>query len=287
MVRLFGHFWKRHVGVLLSWSLAVGLGTVALAAWGWIGWGFRQHWRSQWEHLQLQVFCRVEMVPVLQQLIERSGIGQAVRVLPPEEGWRMVERELGLTGHVAGVDTLLPALLSVRLREGATPQQLRELYEQLRRAQGVYTVTFPWQRFSELLWQRAVFGVGWYGCGGGVGLLWCAFVWAVLAQLCRHMGEYGVLILLGISPGRLRLLALLGMLSAAGLGVLGAAGGAVLAWYLLWLNFAAILPTPSGMLVDEGRWIVAAAVGWGLFLVGLPLGALQRCVRGARLEQKW
>lgn len=272
MVRLFGHFWKRHAGVLLLWSVVVGLGTLALAAWGWIGWGLQEQWRAQWRQLRLQVFCLEESTPRVVQFLKRSGLVEEITVVSPAEGWQLVHRILGMEGN--GADTLLPAVVSVSLRQRLLPERLGELYAQLQQVEGVSAVDFPWARFSDLLWQRALIQVGWYGCGGGVGLLWLASAGLVGRELRRRLEEYRVLVLLGISPWRLRLPMALGVFSAVGLGVSIAAGVAGGLWFWLQLNFSGHLSDPWSMVYAEPVWLGIATVNWLFLLVLLPSIAL-------------
>ncbi|GBD07411.1 hypothetical protein HRbin21_01235 [bacterium HR21] len=256
------------------WSGAVALGTLGLAAWGWIGWGLWESWRSQWMQLRLQVFCRPESIPRARQLLEQSGLVATLTVISPEEGWRLVRHLLRVEETALGSDTVLPAVLSVSLRERIPPQQLGRLYEQLWKVEGVHALDFPWHRFSELLWQRALMQVGWYGCGGGVGLLWLSFAWLVGRELRRRLAEYGVLVLLGIPPRRLRLPALLGTFSATGIGIGVAAGIAVTLWYGLQRNFAGYLPNLPDMVQAGQKWLGSTAVGWVLLLAVLVSVAL-------------
>ncbi|MEN3027419.1 MAG: hypothetical protein ABDH31_06945 [Chlorobiota bacterium] len=281
MMRLLGHLWKRHAGLLSLWAGSVALGTVLLLLWIQVGWWLQHTWQKERERLRVQVICHPEVVPTVDRLLRRLPVVAAVEVITPEEGWRMLQSMLGIAPIASG-DTLLPAICSAAISNSASVEELEELSEQLRSLHGVYEVAIPLEPLQRLATWYHWGQMGWYGVGGVVGLLWLLNAMAILRAVRRRARTYGVLLLLGVMPRQVQLPLLVGLWGGVLFGVLVGCTVWLGGWYLqlnpLWAS------VPFGEIFAEGRWqwMVGTVGTWFGVVTGLALAASSRRLGEAR-----
>lgn len=274
-MRLLGHLWKRHAGLLSLWAGSVALGTMLLLLWIQVGWWLQRTWQEERERLRVQVICHREVVPTVNHLLQQLPVVAAVEIIAPEEGWRMLQSMLGIAPIASG-DTLLPAVCSVAISNSASVEELEKLSEQLRSLHGVYEVAAPLEPLQRLVAWHHWGQMGWYSVGGVVGLLWLLNAVAILRAVRRRAKTYGVLLLLGVVPRQVQLPLLVGLWGGVFFGVLVGCMLWLGGWYArlspLWVS------VPFDEAFAEGQWQWAAGIvgTWLGIVTGLALVANRR-----------
>jgi len=193
---------RRHGGAVVVWSLWVGLGVLLAALWWGIFLWQQESWRREWEKMRLQVFLKPEAESAVREVLRRFPAVREIEVISPAQGWEQLRQALGLPDW-AGIDTLLPSVCSVRLHPTEW-ESLSHVRQQLLQHDGVLGVEVPEESLRGLLRRGGLHRLIWGSVGAVLALVWLALFLASTLSLRRVLQQYEVLVLLGLSPGRLR-----------------------------------------------------------------------------------
>jgi hypothetical protein len=139
---MIGRWWRE----LLRYGGVVLLGALLLQGWMLSWWLLERTWQRLWGELQLQLFCPTEEQALeLRRWLSAEPLVAELRQIPPQQGWRELQRWLGVEAELPQVpDSLLPSVLIARLHMEA-PNRIAALLERVSPSQ---------------LWSRAAFPSG-------------------------------------------------------------------------------------------------------------------------------
>jgi len=228
---MIGRWWRE----LLRYGGVVLLGALLLQGWMLSWWLLERTWQRLWGELQLQLFCPTEEQALeLRRWLSAEPLVAELRQIPPQQGWRELQRWLGVEAELPQVpDSLLPSVLIARLHMEA-PNRIAALLERVRHHSSGAELHFPLEQARRLWWFRTVGQWGWGAVGAVMAALLGMLLWAAVSRMQARVRAYQVLVLLGIPPLRIwgPLGAALGALSVGtAAGVVGAA-----LWGASWMH---------------------------------------------------
>ncbi len=277
-MRPYLHLYRRCGRGLFLWSMTVAAGTAMLLLWGSLGWAAWQVWAQEWQHLRVQVFCDSEALSEVGALLHQAEFLANIQLISPEQGWRELQSLLDIP-NLEGVDSLLPAVYTGQLKPDGDLSRIEHLERHVQQLRGVHAVVVPRERAEYLHRLRQLGMVGWYGLGGVMGLLWGVIAFCALGAFRRRVAEYGVLVLFGVMPWRLRASLLVATWIAAVVGIGVGVGAYVGAWYGMEYAIGS-LPKAANLLPRLGaEWISLWGILWCLGNFALSALVIPSAVR--------